>query len=62
MKAKKAKKALTVSMAAIAGVSVAQEQAAMQAAMHDMQKELGNDTIHAYNIEYTWNPWDGMLA
>lgn len=58
MKTKKAKKALIVSMAAIAGVSVAQEQAAMQAAMQDMKQE----GINTYPLEYTWNPWDGMLA
>lgn len=45
-------------MAMMTGATIAQEEAAAQAAMQDMQDE----GINPLAIEYTWNPWDGMLA
>lgn len=52
------KKAIIVAMAAITGVTFAQESEAMQAAMQDMQAEGMDVTI----ADYTWDPFDGMLA
>lgn len=53
------KKAIIVAMAAMTGSSIAQESAAMEAAMQDMQAEYGNDEVC---MEYTWDPFDGMYA
>lgn len=53
----KTKKAIIVAMAAITGATIAQESEAMQVAMQDMQAE-GMDIT----LEYTWDPFDGMLA
>lgn len=58
---KRAKRATIIAMAAIAGVSVSQEKAAAKAALADMRDEFGKDT-HVYSLNYTWNPFDGMLA
>lgn len=57
MKTKKTK-AVIVAMAMMTGATIAQEEAAAQVAMQDMQDE----GINPLAIEYTWNPWDGMLA
>lgn len=56
---KNQKTALIVAMTAITGATLAQETDAMRAAIADMQAEYGKDSIH---VEYTWNPFDGMLA
>ena len=53
------KKATIVAMATITGATMAQETKAMNVAMHDMQREYGKNAIL---VEYTWNPFDGMLA
>ena len=52
---KTSKKAIIVAMATIAHVSATEMQAAMQAAAEDMKKD---GTV----MNYTWNPFDGMLA
>ena len=52
------KKAIIVAMAAIAGTNYAQEQAAMQAAMQDMQSEGQK----VFGLSYTWDPFDGFCA
>lgn len=51
---KSAKKAVVVSMAALAA----------QTAIADLKKEFGEDYIPMDGtvINYTWNPFDGMLA
>jgi len=56
---KSAKRALIVSMAAIAGTSVSQMEAAARAAMHDMRLDMGLD---ATVLTYTYNPFDGLYA
>lgn len=56
---KNLKKTTIVAMATIAGATIAQESKAMKAAMQDMQSEYGKNAIH---VEYTWDPFDGMLA
>lgn len=58
---KSAKRATIVAMAAMVGTSVSQMDAAAaaRAAMHDMKADMGE---HAYEISYTWNPFDGLLA
>ena len=61
MKTKKNnKKAVIVAMAALTGASVAQETAAMQAAMQDMRDEMGKKNV--YSVNYVYNPFDGLLA
>ena len=52
------KKAIIVAMAMMTGATIAQEEAAAQAAMQDMKQE----GINTYPLEYTWNPYDGLLA
>lgn len=67
MKAKKnmastaKKRARIIAMAAIAGVSVSQTSAAARQALADMRDELGKDA-HVYSVQYTWDPFDGILA
>ena len=56
--AKNAAKATIVAMAAITGIETT--NAAAQAAMQDMSDELGAENV--YSLEYTWDPFDGMLA
>lgn len=56
---KSAKRAIIVSMAAIAGTSVSQTTEAARAAMHDMSQDMGLD---ATALAYTWDPFDGLLA
>lgn len=56
---KNLKKTTIVAMATIAGATMAQETKAMKVAMQDMQSEYGKNAIH---VEYTWDPFDGMLA
>lgn len=53
------KQALIVAMAAVTGATIAQENKAMKAALADMQNEYGKQSIC---VEYTWDPFDGMLA
>lgn len=53
----KKRNAIIVAMTAITGANFAQENKAMQAAMDDMRAE-GMDVY----VEYTWDPFDGMLA
>ena len=55
------KRATIIAMAAIAGASVSQTSAAARQALADMREELGKDT-HVYSLNYTWDPFDGMLA
>lgn len=55
------KRATTIAMAAIAGASVSQTSAAARQALADMRDEMGKDT-HVYSLNYTWDPFDGMLA
>lgn len=55
---KQIKKATIVAMAAITGATIQSETQAMQAAMQDMQAEGMDVTI----ADYTWDPFDGMLA
>ena len=55
------KRATIIAMAAIAGASVSQTSAAARQALHDMREEMGKDT-HVYSVQYTWDPFDGMLA
>lgn len=59
MKAKKTK-AIIMAIAAATGTSVAQTNEAKSAAFADMQAELGIDNV--YEVNYTWDPFDGMLA
>lgn len=49
------KKAIIVAMTALTGATLAQETAAYEQAMRDMKQD---GTV----INYTWNPFDGMLA
>lgn len=49
-----------MAMAAITGATIAQEDAAAQAAMQDMQSELGIKNV--YSVNYTYDPFDGLLA
>lgn len=58
---KSAKRAIIVSMAAIAGTSVSQTIAAAKQALSDMREALGKDT-HVYSLNYTYDPFDGFLA
>ncbi len=55
------KRATIIAMAAIAGASVSQISAAARQALADMREEMGKDT-HVYSVQYTWDPFDGMLA
>lgn len=55
------KRATIIAMAAIAGASVSQTSAAARQALHDMREEMGKDT-HVYSLNYTWDPFDGMIA
>ena len=55
---KSAKSAIIIAMAAIAGTNYAQEQAAMRAAMQDMKQ----DGEKMFSVNYTWDPFDGLLA
>lgn len=54
------KRAIVIAMASIAGASVQQTSAAMRAAMQDMKDDLGRGQV--YNLHYTWDPFDGLLA
>lgn len=56
---KRAKRATLIAMAAIAGTSVSQMDAAARAAMADMKADMGEN---AFVVGYTWDPFDGMLA
>lgn len=56
---KSAKRAIIVSMAAIAGTSVSQMEQAARAAMQDMKHDMGLD---ATVLTYTWDPFDGICA
>ncbi|MBQ8713118.1 MAG: hypothetical protein IJ551_09925 [Prevotella sp.] len=58
MKTKKT--AIIVAMAAISGTTVQEANAAAQAALADMQQEFGRENVCA--LEYTWDPFTGMLA
>lgn len=49
------KSALIVAMTAITGATIAQETAAYKAAVRDMKTD-------GCVINYTYNPFDGMLA
>ena len=55
------KRATIIAMAAIAGASVSQTIAAARQALADMRDELGKNT-HVYSLNYTWDPFDGILA
>ena len=55
------KRATIIAMAAIAGASVSQTSAAARQALADMRDELGKNT-HVYSLNYTWDPFDGILA
>lgn len=55
------KRATIIAMAAIAGASVSQTSAAARQALADMREEMGKDN-HVYSVQYTWDPFDGMLA
>jgi len=54
------KRATIIAMAAIAGASVSQTSAAARQALADMRKQ--GDLGHVYSVQYTWDPFDGMLA
>ena len=56
---KNGKKAIIVAMAAIAGTNYAQMEAAARQAMHDMKQDMGEG---AFMVNYTYDPFDGMLA
>lgn len=58
MKTKKSSKAIVIALAAATGASVSSISAAEQQAMADMQAE-GMDVCA---IEYTWDPFDGLVA
>ena len=49
------KKAIIVAMTAITGATLAQETAAYEQAMRDMKQD-------GFTIQYTYDPFDGMLA
>lgn len=55
------KRATIIAMAAIAGASISQTNAAARKALADMREEFGKDT-HVYSLNYTWDPFDGLLA
>ena len=55
------KRATIIAMAAIAGASVSQTSAAARQALADMRDELGTGN-HVYSLNYTWDPFDGILA
>ena len=55
------KRATIIAMAAIAGASISQTNAAARQALTDMRKEFGKDG-HVYSLNYTWDPFDGILA
>lgn len=65
MKAKKkmastAKKSATIiAMAGIVGASISSMTRAERAARQDMEQEYGRECIIA---DYTWDPFDGLLA
>ena len=65
MKAKKkkasiAKKSATIiAMAGIVGASISSMTRAERAARQDMAQEYGRECIIA---DYTWDPFDGLLA
>lgn len=52
--------AKVIAMAAIAGTSVSQANAAYEQAMRDMAQEYGRKNVYA--IEYTWDSFTGMYA
>ena len=54
----KAKNSAIIVAMALTGANVQQTSDACKAALADMQEELGNEVYS----EYTWNPFDGMLA
>jgi len=54
------KRATIIAMAAIAGASVSQTTAAARQALADMRNQ--GDLGHVYSVQYTWDPFDGMLA
>lgn len=56
---KTSKKALILTMAAIAGTTATETSAAARAALADMEREYGRDALI---INYTWNPFDGFCA
>lgn len=49
------KKAIIVAMTALTGATLAQETAAYEQAMRDMKQD-------GFTIQYTYNPFDGMLV
>ncbi len=55
------KRATVIAMAAIAGASISQTSAAARQALADMREEFGKDA-HIYSLNYTWDPFDGVLA
>jgi len=55
------KRATIIAMAAIAGASISQTNAAARQALADMREVFGKDT-HVYSLNYTWDPFDGILA
>ena len=57
---KATKKLGYATMAAAIGVSVSEAHRAEIAAREAMQQECNN--LYEVGVEYTWNPFDGMLA
>lgn len=55
------KSAIIIALAAATGASVSQTSAAARQALADMREEMGKDA-HVYSLNYTWDPFDGMLA
>lgn len=53
------KSATIIAMAGIVGASISSMSKAERAAMHDIEKEYGRDCVIA---DYTWDPFDGLLA
>ena len=58
MKVKKGLRTAILSMAAISGVSAAEECAAAKSALADMKEMLGEEQV----LSYTWSPSDGFYA
>lgn len=56
----KAKKSIIIALAAATGASAASIKAAEAQAMKDMAAEFGKENV--CNVEYTWDPFDGMYA
>ena len=50
-----AKRATIIAMTALTGATLAQETAAYEQAMRDMKQD-------GFTIQYTYDPFDGMLA